>query len=217
MRRFPIVPAALLALGCGTTPIQVRAPADAAPAVSAVATRDGQIAFDLRAPSHVAAIEIVYGQRLSALAPSDSSGLLAAGSHAMAFRTISTARAPDPAAPRSASRVVQGVAYEPCVSDPPVRYDPVTIDPGSGGERVMIRRAARYCPAPASQQPSAGAPPPSTWVIVLASDQPIDLEQMAANLKTVGSTGFTPHLLASVAATAMAGHDGVWSASAAQR
>lgn len=215
--RLPLLLAALLVAGCGTTPVPVDAPAGATPMVSGVATRDGRIGFELLAPSHVAAIEVVYGERLSALAPVDSSGPFAAGTYALAFRTISTTRAPDPAARRSASRVVQSVAYEPCAGDPPVRYDPVTIDPGSGGERVMIRRETRYCPAPASHQPSAGAPPPSSWVIVLASDRPIDLEQLAANLKTVGSTGFTPHLLASVAATAMAGHDGAWSASAVQR
>jgi hypothetical protein len=185
--------------------------------VSGVATLDGRIGFELLAPSHVAAIEVVYGQRLSALAPSDSSGPFAAGTHALTFRTISTTRAPDPAAPRSATRVVQSVAYEPCADEPPVRYDPVTIEPGRSGERVMVRRETRYCPAPASRQPSVGAPPAASWVIVLASDAPIDLDLVAANLTIVGSTGFAPHLLARVAAAAMTGHGGTWSAAAARR
>jgi len=185
--------------------------------VSGVATPEGRIAFELLAPSHVAAIEVVYGERLSALAPADSSGPFAAGAHALAFRTISTTRAPDPAAQRSATRVVQSVAYEPCADDPPVRYDPVAIEPGRSGERVMVRRETRYCPSPASRQPSVGAPPASSWVIVVASDAPIDLDLVAANLTIVGSTGFAPHLLARVAAAAMTGHAGTWSAAATRR
>ena len=197
--------------------MHVNAPADATSTVTVVAAHDGRIAFDLLATSHVAAIEVVYGERLNALAPSDSSGPIPAGSHDMMFRTVSTTRAPDPAAPRSARRVVQSVAYEPCVDEPPVRYDPVTIDPGSGGERVMVRRETRYCPAPASRQPSVGAPPAASWLIVLASDMPIDLDLVAANLTTVGSTGFAPHLLARVAVAAMTGHNGTWSAAAVRR
>lgn len=216
MKRFPLL-AGILLLGCGTVPANLAPTPDATPNVSDVVQRNGTIAFDLRKPSHVAAIEVVYGKRLSVLAPADSLGLFSAGTHALAFRTVRTTQALDPAAPRRETRVWQHVAVEPCVSDPPVRYDPVTLDPGRDGDRIMVRRETRYCPAPASRQVLGGTPPATRWVIVVASDQPIDLELMAANLTRVGSTGFAPDLLATVAAGAMAGHDGSWSASAVRQ
>lgn len=221
---LPILTSLALA-GCSSTPIQMDAGNSPTPFVSVVSARSEQIALQLTVPSYVAAVEVVYGWRVRVLMPVESSGVVPTGSHDVAFRAVGTLRAPD----RPRPIVWQTLSYDNCGSR--ISYEPVPVNRArnsglenvKSSEPVIDRREPSLCTsAPVRFGADArfhqpGRPSASRWVIVLASDRPIDAERLVENLTTLGSRAYAPGQLALVAARAMTGHEGAWSVAAARR
>jgi hypothetical protein len=225
MRSILLILTSLALAGCSSTPIHLDAGNSATPYVSVVSARSEQIALQLAAPAYVAAVEVVYGQRVRVLMPVDSSGALPTGSHDVVFRAVGTLRASD----RQRPIVWERFSWEGCLGGGSrIMYEPVPVNRAANSGVETVKSSERVIPSLCTSRQvrgyrvdgrllQVGGPLPSRRVIVFASDRPIDAERLVENLTKMGSMGYAPGPLAQVSARAMSGHEGTWSVAAARR
>ena len=228
MRSALIAVTSLALAGCSSAPMHIDAGNRPTAAVSVIDADRERIAFELTEASYVAAVEVVSGRGLRALLPSDSSGTLPAGSHDVSFRAVGTLRQPGQA------RAVAGQRFDFFGGCPggAVVYEPVQenlaassgIESPKASPQVNLRSVPQLCEKRQVRVPDVDGtfrlgdgPSTSRWVIVLASDHPIDAGQLLENLTSVRSTRYSLNALSQIASIAMAGHEGTWSADAARR